>query len=137
MWSGKTKYKGELKLENIIVNLTHLFFFTYNFEQKYSHCESVCLHACECVCVCGQGRAGNEIWPWTLCLTGPFSKVKKVISHFFTLSGFSQNRFVIAQSIRRTNLMGCISCNHDPPKHQTLKRHINTHTHFNISQLIS
>lgn len=28
----------------------------------------------QCVCVWGQERAGKEIWPWTLCLTGPFSK---------------------------------------------------------------
>lgn len=127
MWSGKTKYKGELKLENTMVNLTHPLFFLCTTLRKYSHCEIVCLHACECVCVCGQGRTGKEIWPWTLCLTGPFSKVKKVISHFFMLSGFSQNRFVIEQSIHRTNLMGCISCNHVPPIHQTLKCHINMH----------
>lgn len=75
-----------------------------------------CLSACMRVCPWAR-RAGKEIWPWTLCLTGPFSKKKKkVISHFFTLSGFSQNRFVIELSIHRTNLMGYISCNHDPPK---------------------
>lgn len=26
---------------------------------------------------CVQGRAGKEMWPWTLCMTGPFSKTKK------------------------------------------------------------
>lgn len=34
--------------------------FMHNSEQKYSHCESVCLHACDCVCVwAGEGLERN------------------------------------------------------------------------------
>lgn len=33
--------------------------FMHNSEQKYSHCESVCLHACDCVCV-GRGGLGKK-----------------------------------------------------------------------------
>lgn len=65
----------------------------------------------------------GEDWERNLALDfmpdWPIFKREKVISNFFTLSGFSQNRYVIELSVHRTNLMGCISCSHDPPKPQT------------------
>lgn len=83
---GRTKPNTQrrLKLENIIVKLTHSLCM-YTPEQKYSHRESVRMHVSVSLCVwAGEGRAGREIWPWTLCLTGPFSKIKRsdILFHY-------------------------------------------------------
>ncbi len=60
MWSGKTKYKGELKLENIIVNLTHLFFLRTTLSKSTVIVRVfVCMHVSVSVCV-GRGGLGMK-----------------------------------------------------------------------------
>lgn len=54
----QNQIQRRLKLENIIVDLTHPLFM-YNSKQKYSHCEGVCLHVSVSVWV-GRGGLGKK-----------------------------------------------------------------------------
>lgn len=77
MWRNKTKYTNETYICEHYCEAHVLFLFT-TLEQKYSQCESVYLHACECLCVCVPAGEG---WEKNLALDfmpdGPIFKNKK------------------------------------------------------------